>query len=127
MLGLDGIRQDTWPYVPRAFWQRWMEALKLQHPHLTVVGELCDGDPAIVSFFSGGAVRFDGIDTKVDSLFDSRSSTQSGAFAEGKPLRDVAQMLARDHLYPDPTRLVVFIGNDDMLRFMNETGATTAA
>ena len=35
-------------------------------------------------------------------------------------------MLARDHLYPDPTRLVVFLGNHDMLRFMNETGATTA-
>ena len=35
-------------------------------------------------------------------------------------------MLARDHLYPDPSRLVTFIGNHDMLRFMNETGATTA-
>ena len=127
VLGLDGIRQDTWPYVPRAFWQRWMEALKRQYPRLTVVGELYDSDPAIVSFFSGGAVRFDGIDTKVDSLFDfPLFYTIRRAFAEGKPLRDVAQMLARDHLYPDPTRLVVFLGNHDMLRFMNETGATTA-
>ena len=41
-------------------------------------------------------------------------------------MREVAQMLARDHLYPDASRLVVFLGNHDMLRFMNETGATTA-
>jgi neopullulanase len=127
VLGLDGIRQDTWPYVPRAFWQRWMEALKREYPHLTAVGELYDGDPALVSFFSGGTARFDGVDTKVDSLFDfPLFFTIRRAFAEGKPLREVAQMLARDHLYPDASRLVVFIGNHDMLRFMNETGATVA-
>jgi neopullulanase len=127
VLGLDGIRQDTWPYVPRAFWQRWMEALKREYPDLTVVGELYDADPALVSFFSGGARRFDGVDTKVDSLFDfPLFFTIRRAFAEGKPIREVAQMLARDHLYPDASRLVVFLGNHDMLRFMNETGATTA-
>ena len=127
VLGLDGIRQDTWPYVPRAFWQRWMEALKREYPQLTAVGELYDGDPALVSFFSGGAARFDGIDTKVDSLFDFPLFYPiRRAFAEGHPVREVAQMLARDHLYPDPSRLVVFLGNHDMLRFMNETGATTA-
>ena len=55
VLGLDGIRQDTWPYVPRAFWHRWMDALKREYPQLTAVGELYDGDPALVSFFAGGA------------------------------------------------------------------------
>jgi neopullulanase len=126
-LGLDGIRQDTWPYVPRAFWQRWMEALKREWPSLTAVGELYDADPALVSFFSGGVSRDDGIDTKVDSLFDfPLFFTIRKAFAEGKPMREVAQMLARDHLYPDPMRLVTFLGNHDMLRFMSESGATTA-
>jgi glycosidase len=127
MLGLDGIRQDTWPYVPRAFWQRWMDALKREHPMLTAVGELFDSDPAMVSFFAGGAARFDGIDTKVDSLFDfPLLGALRGAFASGKPVRDVAQMLARDHLYPDASALTTFIGNHDMQRFMNEPGATTA-
>jgi len=127
VLGLDGIRQDTWPYVPRAFWQRWMDALKREYPQLRAVGELYDGDAALVSFFSGGAARFDGVDTKVDSLFDfPLFFTIRRAFAEGKPVREVAQMLAHDHLYPDSSRLVVFLGNHDMLRFMNETGATAA-
>jgi glycosidase len=125
--GIDAIRQDTWPYVPRAFWQRWMEALKREYANLTVVGELFDADPAMVSFFSGGATRFDGVDTKVDSLFDfPLFFVVRSAFASGKPLRDVARMLGRDHLYPDASKLTTFLGNHDVARFMNEPGATTA-
>ena len=125
--GIDAIRQDTWPYVPRTFWQRWMEALKREYPNLTAVGELFDADPAMVSFFAGGAARFDGVDTKVDSLFDfPLLSALRGAFASGKPVREVAQMLGRDHLYPDASRLTTFLGNHDVARFMNEPGATTA-
>ena len=52
--GLDGIRQDTLPYVHRRFWREWMAAIKKEYPKLTVVGELLDGDPALVSFFQGG-------------------------------------------------------------------------
>jgi glycosidase len=127
MLGLDGIRQDTWPYVPRDFWQRWMEALEREYPSLTAVGELFDSDPVMVSFFAGGAARFDGVDTKVDSLFDfPLLGALRSAFARGGPVRDVAQMLARDHLYPNAAGLTTFLGNHDMPRFMNEPGATTA-
>ncbi len=126
-LGLDAIRQDTWPYVPRSFWQRWMEALKREFPNLTAVGELFDEDPALVSFFIGGAARFDGVDTKVDSLFDfPLLGAIRQVFARGGSIRQVAQVLARDHLYPDASKLTTFLGNHDMARFMNEPGATAA-
>jgi neopullulanase len=68
--GLDGIRQDTLPYVPRRFWRDWMAAIKREYPKVRVVGEMFDGDPALVSFFQGGNARFDGIDSGVDALFD---------------------------------------------------------
>ena len=101
-----------------------MMAIKREYPRVNVVGELYDGDPALVSFFQGGAPRFDGIDSKVDSLFDfPLFYPVRRAFAEGRPLREVVQMLARDHVYPNPSVLVTFIGNHDMLRFMNEPGA----
>lgn len=122
--GLDAIRQDTLPYVPRAFWREWMAAIKREYPSVNVVGELYDGDPALVSFFQGGAPRFDNVDSKIDSLFDfPLFYPVRRAFAEGRPVREVVQMLARDHLYPNPYMLVTFIGNHDMLRFMNEPGA----
>lgn len=125
--GFDGIRQDTLPYVHRRFWSEWMAAIKREHPKLTVVGEVYDGDPALVSFFQGGRVRFDGIDSQIDTVFDfPLLYPLRRSFAEGKPIRDVAMMLARDHLYPNPAVLVTFIGNHDMRRFTSEPGATTA-
>jgi neopullulanase len=123
--GIDGIRQDTWPYVPRHFWRDWMTAIKRQYPSLRVVGEVLDGDPTLVSFFQGGRAQKDGIDDKVDALFDfPLYYTLRSAFAQGKPLREVAQMLSRDRLYPDPDALVTLLGLHDVPRFMNETGAT---
>lgn len=123
--GLDAIRQDTLPYVHRRFWRDWMAALKREYPKLTVVGEMLDGDPALVSFFQGGGTQFDGIDSGVDSVFDfPLYFSIRHAFGEGKPLREVAQMLARDRLYPHPERLWTLLGLHDVQRFMNEKGAT---
>src|SRR4051812_23803736 len=122
--GLDAIRQDTLPYVPRRFWAEWSAALHREYPKLTLLGEMFDGDPALVSFFQGGAAR-DGVDTGIDTLFDFPSYyAVRQAFAEGKPLRDLAVTLAHDRLYPDPSVLVTFAGLHDVGRFMGETGAT---
>ena len=110
MTGLDAIRQDTLPYVPRRFWSEWSAALHREYPKLTLLGEMFDGDPALVSFFQGGAVR-DGIDTGIDTLFDFPSFYPlRRAFAEGKPLRELAVMLAHDRLYPDASVLVTLSG-----------------
>ena len=125
--GLDAIRQDTLPYVPRRFWRDWMAAIKREYPNVNVIGELYDGDPALVSFFQGGRARFDGIDSGIDSLFDfPLLYPLRRAFAEGKEVREVAKMLAHDHLYQDPQVLVTFLGLHDMQRFMNEPSATFA-
>ncbi len=126
--GLDGIRQDTLPYVHRRFWKEWTAAIKKEYPKLRVVGELFDADPALVSFYQGGVTRFDGIDSGVDTLFDFPTYFKiRDAFAKGGPLRGVATMLARDHLYRDPSVLVTFLGLHDVPRFMSEPGASIAA
>ncbi len=123
--GLDGIRQDTWPYVPRTFWRDWMAAIKAARPGVRVVGEVFEGDPSLVSFFEGGRRQWDGLDTGVDHLFDFPLFFASRtAFARGRPVREVAQTLGRDHLYRDASRLVTFLGLHDVDRFMHEPGAT---
>ena len=125
MTGLDAIRQDTLPYVPRTFWRDWMAAIKREYPNVNVLGELYDGDPALVSFFQGGRARFDGVDSGIDTLFDfPLFYPVRRAFAEGKEVREIPKMLAHDHLYPNPNNLVTFLGLHDMLRFMSEPGAS---
>jgi glycosidase len=122
--GFDGIRQDTLPYVAREFWHDWSAAIHKQYPGLRMVGEVFDGDPAVPSYFQGGATR-DGIDSGVDSVFDFPTYFAiRDVFAHGKDMDTLAKVLAKDRLYPNANALVPFEGNHDVLRFMSEPGAT---
>ncbi len=124
--GIDGIRQDTLPYVHRRFWRDWMAAIKREYPSFKVVGEMFDGDPALVSFFQGGRAQFDGVDSGIDTVFDFPSFFPlRRAFAEGKSVRELAMTIGHDRLYPNPDVLVTFLGLHDVERFMNVRGATS--
>lgn len=123
--GLDGIRQDTLPYAPREYWAEWRAALAKEFPTLSVVGEVLDGNPALVSFFQGGARRSDGVDSRIESLFDfPLHFAIRRSFARGESIREVGRVIAHDWLYPDAGKLVTLLGLHDVERFMNERGAT---
>lgn len=125
--GIDAVRQDTWQYVPNSFWRNWMAAIKREYPNVNVVGEVLDGDAAHCSFYQGGRVRFDGIDTGLDTLFDfPLLYPLRRAFGEGRSVKEIALVLSQDQLYPNPNVLVPVVGNHDLRRFMNEPGATVA-
>ena len=124
-IGYDAVRMDTLPHVPRSFWSKWGSALKRQYPKLNILGELYDGDPALLAYFQSGRKGHDGIDTEIDTLFDfTVFYALRDAFAKGGSIRSVSQAFARDWLYPRPEVLTTFLGVHDMLRFMNESGAT---
>jgi glycosidase len=124
--GTDGIRMDTWQYVPNSFWHQWTAALKREFPNFTVVGEVKDGDVAHTSYFQGGKLR-DGADSGLDSLLDFPLFYPiRQAFGEGKNLDEVPKALAKDYLYTNPNILVTLLGGHDDGRFMSEQGATIA-
>lgn len=124
--GLDAIRQDTLPYVPRQFWNQWMTAIKREYPNVNVVGETLDGLPSQVAFFQGGMKRWDGIDSKIDTEFDYPMFFPiRRVFGNGQPIRQLVEILNEDYLYPAPEKLVTLLGSHDVARFMNEDGATT--
>lgn len=124
-VGFDAIRMDTLPHVPRTFWGKWGSAIKQEFPKVNVLGELFDGDPVLISYFQAGRKGHDGVDTKIDTLYDFALFYQiRNAFAKGGSIRGVSQMLARDWIYPNPNVLTTFLGVHDMERFMNEQGAT---
>lgn len=125
--GMDAIRQDTLPYVPRKFWHQWMTAIKREYPNVNVVGETLDGNPAQVSFFQGGVKRWDGVDSKIDTEFDyPLYYAVRDVFAKGQSTKRLAEILSQDHLYPNADALVTLLGSHDVLRFMNEPGANAA-
>lgn len=123
--GVAAVRQDTLPYVPRRYWAQWTRALKREYPQLTILGELWDGKPELVSFFQGGRQQFDGVDTGVDTLFDfPLYHAIRDVFVHNQPFGKLAQVIAADTNYVDATRLVTFLGLHDVGRFMSEPGAT---
>ena len=125
--GLDGIRMDTWQYVPNSFWAEWTSRVKREFPKFKVVGEVKDGDVVHTSFFQGGRTRFDGVDSGLDSLLDFPLFYPiRHAFAEGKAIDEIPKTLAKDYLYTNSEILVTLLGGHDDGRFMSEKGATIA-
>ncbi len=125
--GIDAIRQDTIQYMPRFFIRDLSNALHRQYPKLWMVGEVFERDAAHTAFFIGGHTGWDGIDTKLDSVFDFALWNASlRVFTNKAPVRFLQNQLKYDGLYPDASKLTVPVNNHDTMRFLSLEGATTA-
>ena len=125
--GIDGIRQDTIQYMPRFFIRDLSNALHRQYPKLWMVGEVFERDAAHTAFFIGGHTGWDGVDTKLDSVFDFALWNASLlVFTNKAPVRSLQSQLKYDGLYPDASKLTVLANNHDTSRFLSLEGATTA-
>jgi len=123
--GIDGIRADTIQYMPRTFIRDLSNALHRQYPKLWLVGEVFERDAAQTSFFIGGHTGWDGVDTKLDSVFDFALWNTSLAVFTGKlPVRALRDQLKYDALYPDAAKLTVLANNHDTPRFLSLKNAT---
>jgi len=126
MTGVDAIRQDTYPYVDRPFWQKWQTAISREFPKLTVTGEITAPTPASLSFFEGGTAR-GGVDTHLPSMLDFPLEAAARAvFAQGQPMTRLTDILAQDSLYRHPEMLVAFAGNHDGPRMLTDDGGDVA-
>jgi glycosidase len=125
MTGIDGIRQDTIQYMPRAFIRELSVALHKQYPRMWMVGEVFERDAAHTAFFIGGHRGWDGIDTRLDSVFDfALWNTSLQVFTNKLPVRSLRDQLKYDALYPDASKVTVLQNNHDTDRFMSLPGAT---
>jgi neopullulanase len=125
MTGLDAIRQDTIQYMPRTFIRDLSNALHRQYPKMWMVGEVFERDAAQTSFFIGGHTGWDGINTKLDSVFDFPVWNASLlAFTNKAPMRMLRDQLKYDALYPDPAKVTTFANTHDTMRFMSLEGAS---
>ncbi|HEY4930542.1 MAG TPA: alpha-amylase family glycosyl hydrolase [Terriglobales bacterium] len=125
--GVDGFRIDTFPYVPRTFWTKYLQNLQATYPNFFAVGEVYNFDPTVVSYFAGGQTGFDGVDTHLNTPFDfPMNSAIREVVNHGAPAKKIVDVLRQDRLYPHPELLVTFIGNHDMKRFVTDAGGSTA-
>jgi len=117
--GLDGIREDTYPYIDPAFASRWAKAIRTEYPRFSIVGEVWIQDPAYLPpYQEGGATR--GMpDTHLNSLTDFGLFDAFGkVFWDSASISEIYRCLTKDFLYPHPENLVTFLDNHDTQRIM---------
>jgi glycosidase len=92
-----------------------------------MVGEVFERDAAHTAYFIGGHTGWDGIDTKLDSVFDFALWNASlMVFTNKMPMGLLQRGLKYDALYPDASKVTVLANNHDTKRFLSLEGATTA-
>ena len=126
-IGLEGIRQDTWPYPDKYMMADWTKRVLEEYPNFNIVGEEWSMNPAIVSYWQKGKRNNDGYVCDLPSLMDfpvqnaaSRSLNNNESWDKG--LIELYEAISNDFLYADAGNLVVFPDNHDMSRFYTQVG-----
>ncbi|RKD85135.1 glycoside hydrolase family 13 protein [Mangrovibacterium diazotrophicum] len=126
-VGLDGIRQDTWPYPDKHMMADWTKRVLEEYPNFNIVGEEWSMNPATVSYWQKGKVNSDGYECYLPSLMDfplqnaaSRAMNHAEDFDYG--MIELYEALSNDYQYSDAGNLVVFPDNHDMSRFYTQVG-----
>lgn len=117
--GIDGIREDTYPYANQKFMSDWARAILNEYPNFNIVGEVWTGEPAFLAGFQKNSkVRVD-FETNLPALIDFGMRDAFYKYLSGeRGIYEFYGTLAKDYLYADPNNLMPFIDNHDVDRGM---------
>lgn len=116
--GIDGIREDTYPYCDQKFMSEWAKVIMTEYPTFSIVGEVWTGDPVFLSGYQAGN-KLRNYDTNLPALTDFGFRDALVNYLTGKEsLYKFYTTLASDYLYPNVNELVTFVDNHDVGRAM---------
>lgn len=117
--GIDGIREDTYPYIDHRFAAEWCAAIKREYPSFNIVGEVWIQDPTYLAPYQAGSCFPKQFDTNLPTLTDfGLFDAFMRVFAGNESIGAIHGALTKDFLYPDPSVLVTFLDNHDIRRIM---------
>ncbi len=118
--GIDGIREDTYPYIDPEFRARWCRAILDEYPRFNIVGEVWVQDPAYLAPYQRRTFFPKRFDPQLPSITDfGLFDAFMKAFADSAgTIEHVFRCLTKDFLYADPNNLVTFLDNHDIRRIM---------
>ncbi|WP_298732466.1 glycoside hydrolase family 13 protein [uncultured Chitinophaga sp.] len=129
--GVDGFRLDTYGYNDPGYMKEWGEAVKAEYPQLTFFGETFVRGTVNQAVFTQGNTMNLGFDTQLPGVTDFQylwaiTDLVSGKTSAQDGVTGIYNTLAKDFVYQDPTRNVVFLDNHDLSRFFSVTGENVA-
>ena len=118
--GIDGIREDTYPYSDQKYLSEWAASILTDYPSFSIVGEIWKGVPSVISGYQNNSpVREHEFESNLPAVTDFAFADAVRFYLSGeKSISEVYETLAQDIVYDDPNNLVVFMDNHDMERAM---------
>ncbi len=123
--GLDGIRQDTYPYPYKDFMSTWMQRVLEEYPDFNVVGEVWLSFPPAVAYWLNNNTNKDGYQSNLTDVFDfplmyaiSKAFNENEGWSTGTA--QLYETLSQDFIYSNPDGLVTFADNHDGDRFFTK-------
>ncbi len=125
--GLDGIREDTYPYVEPSFWPRWCGAILHEYPTFNIFGEVWIGDPDFLAPFQKGSTLAPRVHPAVPGVTDFALYDEvNRVFGNGENIHLIYECLSKDYLYANRRNLVTFVDNHDVKRVLAVMNGDTA-
>lgn len=122
--GIDGIRQDTYPYADREMMAEWNLALEREYPGFNVVGETWINHAPGVAYWQKDS-KLSPFNSQLKTVMDfPLMSLLNNVLDEesddwGRGLARIYEYISGDMVYADPNYLLTFLGNHDTDRFAN--------
>jgi glycosidase len=125
--GLDGIRQDTYPYNLPSMMAEWARRVKEQYPDFYLVGETWVDNEAQEAYWADKADHSKAYDSNLGGISDFPVCFAiHKAFKDSGDVRALYETLSRDFLYLHPETNKIFADNHDMDRFFYTIGGDLA-
>lgn len=121
--GVDGIRQDTYPYADYDIMNDWCKAVFKEYPNYNIVGEAWLNNSIGTAFWQKDS-RLNNKEIDLKSVMDFRFMGLShSAFQEetgewNGGLHGIYDHLTYDFIYPDIKNVLRFLDNHDTDRFL---------
>lgn len=112
----DGFRLDTVKHVGHNFWKKFSNDIhQYAGDDFLLLGEVYDGYPEVNASYIN-----DGLNSTFDFPF---YYAIKDVFGQGKSMRQLANLFAKDNVYPNANMMSPFIDNHDVPRFLHDAGS----
>lgn len=117
--GIDGIREDTYPYADQKYLSQWAKAILTEYPGFNIVGEIWKGDPPFLAKYQKDTYFPRKFNSNLPSVLDFAFSDILREFVSNKTgLQKIYELFAKDFVYKNPDNVVPFLDNHDIDRIM---------
>lgn len=123
--GIDGFRQDTYPYNDFNFMRRWCMELEEEYPGFNVVGETWINNNVGVSYWQKDSRLAAPLNSELKTVMDFPLMYQLSSVVDEETdewdhgFAKLYALLSQDIVYAHPNSLLTFLANHDTDRFQH--------